>query len=505
MKKNTLVIALAAVLFSSCNMDFYPVSSIDDSTAIRSVEDAQKVANYFNIRLRGLYAGSYIYSSEIATDIFHPTIGYGNRGGDYFRWEMTSETGICESLWASCYASISNANYLIAKIDELDKTDLTEAELAKLDGFVGEAAFLKAVSTYALVEKYSPAYNASTASTDLGVMLVNSYAPTSDQSKYPPRSSMADTYKYIEDNIAIAEAKVKNPNIVASELITPDAVAAFKARVALSKKDYATAAAVASALVDSGRYPLIDAKSENAAENWTNLWKNDSGDECIVQLYASYKDKSTPNSLTYGYYGKNNVGVYAPDFIPETEVVEMYTGTDLRASWFEPQTITVAGINGDVYLFNKFPGNPALQDATAPTSSYIQKIKPFRIAEQYLIAAEAYALSGDEVKAAKYYNALAMARDPQAVETRASGDALVNAIRIERFKELIGEGFRFYDLKRYGQGMTRSDIQNSDVVFQRGTDLSIAADDYRWLWPIPQAEIDSNPQVKPQQNPGYTK
>ena len=54
-------------------------------------------------------------------------------------------------------------------------------------------------------------------------------------------------------------------------------------------------------------------------------------------------------------------------------------------------------------------------------------------------------------------------------------------------------------------GMTRSDIQNSDVVFQRGTDLSIAADDYRWLWPIPQAEIDSNPQVKPQQNPGYTK
>ena len=129
MKKNTLVIALAAVLFSSCNMDFYPVSSIDDSTAIRSVEDAQKVANYFNIRLRGLYAGSYIYSSEIATDIFHPTIGYGNRGGDYFRWEMTSETGVCESLWASCYASISNANYLIAKIDELDKTDLTEAEL----------------------------------------------------------------------------------------------------------------------------------------------------------------------------------------------------------------------------------------------------------------------------------------------------------------------------------------------------------------------------------------
>ena len=98
-----------------------------------------------------------------------------------------------------------------------------------------------------------------------------------------------------------------------------------------------------------------------------------------------------------------------------------------------------------------------------------------------------------------------MARDPQAVETRASGEALVNAIRIERFKELIGEGFRFYDLKRYGQGMTRSDIQNSDVVFQRGTDLSIAADDYRWLWPIPQAEIDSNPQVKPQQNPGYTK
>lgn len=504
MKKFSIIIIIASLFAVSCNMDYKPVSKLEDETAIQTVADATKAANFFNIRLRGLFSGEYVYAGEISTDLFHAMLGYGNRGGDLYRWELTSESGYAEDLWASCYYSIADANYVIEKIGALDKADLSNTEQATLESYIGQAAFLKAVCVYALLEKFAPVYNAATASTDLGVMLMDKYNPTSDQSQYPGRSSVAECYKFIEDNIAIAEAKINNPNKLASELVTKDAVKAFKARVALSKGDWATAASCASSLIDSGVYPLIDASSETAEKDWKDLWTNDSGAECILQLYANFKDNSVPSTVTYGYYGKNNSDVWAPDYVPESHIVNLYSDNDIRCLWYEYVTVTESTLTGDVVVFNKFPGNPALQSETATISSYIQKIKPFRIAEQYLIAAEAYARSNDFTNAAKYYNGLVMMRDPEAIETKASGDALIQAIKNERLKELIGEGFRFYDLKRYGQGFSRSSVQDPTVTTDRGSDLSIQASAYGWLWPIPQAEIDSNPQIKNQQNPGYT-
>ena len=42
-----------------------------------------------------------------------------------------------------------------------------------------------------------------------------------------------------------------------------------------------------------------------------------------------------------------------------------------------------------------------------------------------------------------------------------------------------------------------------DLSYNFGLELKVAADDHQWLWPIPQDEIESNPQIKGQQNPGY--
>lgn len=503
MKKiTTIFIFLASVLAVSCSMDHSPVSALDDETAIQSVADAQKAANFLNIRLRGLFSGEYVYGPELSTDLFHASIGYGNRGGDIYRWELKSENSFCENLWSSCYSTIANANYLIERITALDKTKFTEEEIDQLSGYIGQAAFMKAVCTYALVERFCKPYNAATAKSDDGVMLMDAYVPTSDQTKYPGRSSLEDTFKYIEDNIEQAEQLIKTAGKVGSETVTADVVTAFKARVALAKGDWPTAVTASTSLIDGGKYPLIDAGAADADDQWEDLWTNDSGKECIMQLYASYTDQSVPSSLTYSYENLNASGVYAPDYIPETHILDKFSDTDIRCEWFEYVTITVSSISGDVVLFNKFPGNRALQDATQRASNYIQKIKPFRIAEQYLIAAEAYArMGGNDAAAASYLAALASKRDPDYVTPTIN---ILDAIKNERCKELMGEGFRFYDLKRWGEGFARSEAQNTEVTTSRGSDLSISADDYRWSWPIPQAEIDANPQIKGQQNPGYT-
>ena len=502
MKKLIFTILSVVLLATSCDLDKQPRNVIDDQTAIQSVQDAMNMRNYLYIRLRGMSTGSYVYTGELISDLFHATIGYGNRGGIYYKWQYTAADGTAEGVWAGCYTTTANANYLLAEMAKLDQEKMSADEKQMLKVIEGECAFMKANAMFYLVQYFAEAYTKNPDA--LGVMLVDEYNPTSDQSQYPARSTVAQTYKFIEDNLNIAATNLAGVSgEVGSEYLTIDAVTALQARVALFKGDYATAASKAASLVDGGKYELVSDE-----EGFYNLWTNDSGEECIVQLYADYAAESLPSSLAYNYSGISNAsGTVSPDYIPENWVLDLYEGGDLRASWFEGYNMTFGSIKGGAYILNKFPGNPELNAPGAKDSNWINKIKPFRVAEQYLIAAEAYAMNGNDEKALEYYNALRAARIAEYEDEYITGDALKEAIKEERVRELIGEGFRFYDLKRYGKGMTRSQGQNDNILANANdtqTELfSATADNFRWLWPIPQAEIDSNPQIKNQQNSGY--
>lgn len=87
-----------------------------------------------------------------------------------------------------------------------------------------------------------------------------------------------------------------------------------------------------------------------------------------------------------------------------------------------------------------------------------------------------------------------------------AGDNLMKEIKAERRRELLCEGFRLSDLKRWHEGFERSEGQKTGTVINKLGNvhrLKYDADDYRLVWPIPQEEIDANPQIKSQQNPGY--
>ena len=83
-------------------------------------------------------------------------------------------------------------------------------------------------------------------------------------------------------------------------------------------------------------------------------------------------------------------------------------------------------------------------------------------------------------------------------------------VKIERQRELLGEGFRMSDLRRWNEGFDRSqgmfgaDFGDLDsYVVKAGTKVKYNVGDYRLTWPIPSTEMDSNPNLKGQQNPGY--
>jgi type 1 fimbria pilin len=487
-------------VFSGCNLDLKPSSSISTEDALNSLDDAQKLRRDLYITMRNsLTSGAPVYLMELMADSFHGSITYGNRNGEYYKWEMRSTFGNVESLWGSAYYLVMLANFLEDGIPAL-KAEATASEAAQFDVILGECAFSKAYAMFILTELYCKNYSSS-ASSDYGVMLSDTpFLTPSEQATYVGRSSLAETYEYIERNLSKAEQLLSSvTGKEGSIYLTADAVKAMQARVALTKGEYAKAAGLAAQLADSGRYPLLTTQAE-----FTDLWTNDSGKECITQFWASIL--STPNTNDYGYIQFTG-GLYAPNYIPEKWIVEAYDKNDLRfTTWFRRTQVNLGNFSGTVYLCFKFPGNPELMASTG-ASTYIQKIKPFRIAEQYLIAAEGYAMAGQAEQANAYLNKLRASRIPGWSNRNYSGDELVAQVKLERARELYGEGFRFKDLKRWNEGFARSEAQDKNLVIDAGSTytelMSRTASDPFFLWPIPQAEIDSNPQIRNQQNAGY--
>ncbi|MBQ7640421.1 MAG: RagB/SusD family nutrient uptake outer membrane protein [Bacteroidales bacterium] len=492
--------SLAMIFVSACNLDLAPTSSISTSEALRSMDDAQKLRRDIYITMRSsLTSGAPVYLLELMADSFHGSITYGNRNGEYYKWEMRSTFGNVESLWESAYYLVMLANFLEEGIPALKET-ATTAEQAQYDVILGECAFAKAYSMFKLTQLFCKNYSTATA-TDFGLMLSDkTFTTPSQQATYPGRSTLAETYTYIETNLSKAETLLAGvAGAEGSIYITIDAVKALEARVALTKGEYGKAAGLAAALVDAGKYPLLETQAE-----FTDLWTNDSGKECITQFWASIL--STGNTNDYGYVQYTG-GIYAPNYIPEKWIIDAYDAADLRfTTWFRNTPVNLGNFSGTVYLCFKFPGNPELMSSTG-TSTYMQKVKPFRIAEQYLIAAEGYAMDNQPVLANNYLNALRAKRIPGWVNQSYSGDELMNQIKKERAREFFGEGFRFTDLKRWNQGMTRSEAQDKNLVIDANSTytelLSREAGDPFFVWPIPQAEIDANPQIRGQQNPGY--
>lgn len=507
-----------AFAVSSCNLDLRPYSVIDPENALETYADAEKLANGFNTQIRSLAVGSEVSVPEIQTDLFHATTDFGNRGGYIYQWTFTAGASEFESLWLGCYTAIANANYFIEKAASVEArvasdADFAEkwsdAELEALKGHVSEAYFIRAYAEWLLVDRYCGAYDAATAdAADSGIPVVTAYRPTSDKEKYPSRSTLKASYDQIYDDLTEAEKNVgvlRDP-AAGSNGITVDAVKALRARVALARGDYEQAIKDANAVIGAGPYSLV-----GTAEDLTKLWVNDAAlSECIMQSYVALSTEM-PGSNSYNYIGLNyEKQTYSPDYIPEQWLVDLYDEKDYRkAIFFKSVPLSLSGTESNpVNIFTKFPGNPALQTA-ASDLNYCHAPKPFRLAELYLIAAEAYAKSGsaDGVKnASDLLNDLKAKRIADWEDVSYTANNINAEIQNERVRELVGEGFRLSDLKRYGQGMKRTSAQDANTILFPGSSTTelLSADkaNYRFVWPIPVAETDANPKIK--QNPGYT-
>ena len=263
MKRIALISTIAAALtlgVTSCNLELRPVGTIDPSNALQSIEDAEHFRAGYYISLRGRVSSNVTYTGDLAGDLFHATTGFGQRGLTFYNWLMTTVDGDAEGIWSAMYSGIANLNYFITNANSCSKEDWTEDELATLQIYKGEAFFLRGFYHWMLVEKFCQVYvgNEST----YGVPYMTVYNPTSDQTQYPDRGTLSETVALINQDLDSAEAYLTTPGAVASEILTADAVKALRARIALNTGDYQSAISYASALVNSGTYPLISDATE---------------------------------------------------------------------------------------------------------------------------------------------------------------------------------------------------------------------------------------------------
>lgn len=520
MKKiNIFATSLIALGLFSCDMDKYPYDALEESTYMTTMNDFASARISLYSAYRSLTTGGYILTSEIQADDFNAVSGFSNSYGNSYRWDFQSTDGNIGGVWSAYYSHIARANYYIDSYTKIveGENSFTEAELATIGAYAAEAYFTRAYDYLTLAGYFCEAYDAATAETKLGLPLQLTYAPSSDASTYPGRSSLKATYEQIMSDIAEAERLI-DPSLILSDdqnplnYISADVVTALKARAALQMKDYATAATASTSLISGGKYPLINANTQAGVNAFYDLWEFDEGSEVMWQIYLSPDELGSPTGSTFwGQYKEGNQSQQVMDYIPTQNLVDLYDANDIRLyTFFAPFTLTVStGAQGDIYVFNKYPGNPELYASLNVDAHYTNYPKPFRISEQYLIAAEAYAGSNNLGKASEYLNALKSNRIlAYESDVYSNATTFMAALQDERHRELVGEGFRLVDLKRWGLGVNRGNApQDANLVLYPGaettTALNKAANDFRMVWPIPKSEMDANPQLAGQQNPGY--
>lgn len=517
MKKIFLTLFAAGALLGSCDMNLEPIGQLPSDGSVQSIDDLEALRNGAYRNMRIITTSGNLLGSEIQMDDFVGVSTNGNVYGELSAGSLLSSNSDVNVCWQNMYYIITGVNYdLIEAQRLLDENAIEETDMALYNRYVGELKFMRAYAYWWLVDHFCQPYTEENGDTEaLGVPLRLDFNPTGDNSTYPGRSTLNQTFTQIEKDLqeaydALVAYEATGAKDVA-ELVAPNSyyvssyvVKAMQARVALLKGDYPTAFNRAKEVIDSQIYPLT------AYNRYITMWDNDEGTEVLMRLFMSSTETGGIGGTGLQFYTINN----SANYIPVNDLISLYdTRNDIRyTAWFFTGQIPVMGRNyRAVFMGGKYPGNMDLEVDPTQRQEGLNMAKPFRTAEMYLIAAEADLEQNHNPQglAATYLNDLRRARIQNYTDVTFNSESeLRTAIRNERRKELVAEGFRMSDLRRWGLGFTRTgsypdNPELESILAPTSVGVTYQAGDYRYTWPIPADEMESNPQLAGQQNPNY--
>ncbi|MGC1631159.1 MAG: RagB/SusD family nutrient uptake outer membrane protein [Gelidibacter sp.] len=487
LNKTSLVIITALIMslgFTSCEEDFLdvpPTNAGESSTAIETVADAKVMLSGIMRRMTDLtyYGRNFIiYAEARGGEVTTRTLGRGL--SDMYTFNNTPTSSSFEEFWNDMYNRILQTNYLIESIAKVQGE-------GNFDDIKGQALTLRAILYFDLVRIYGKPYTYEKAS--YGVPSILTPIDALDQ---PLRASVEENYKQIMIDLLAAESllsKAKNDGY-----LNYYGNKAMQARVHLSMANYPGALAAAQDVINSQVYQLY------SNSDWVDSWTKQFGSESIFELGIVPNENDRGNSSLSIYLRKQQYG--------SSSAGGQYFASDYYLDKLELDNADVRwGIMGDDREFAseaihlgasyKYSGDINLSGDGKSTATAVN-IKVIRLSEMYLIAAEA-AFHSDKDLAATYLNAIRK-RAPNLVPATA-GTISIDMILDEKSKELFTEGQRYFDMLRLGKPITFNDDFGGVPVTRRPKTIDVTFE--RIVLPIPKNEINANPPIGAQQNPGY--
>lgn len=515
--KTYLLLLLAAGLVVSCDMDKMPYDSIPEDEAFTTPDDFERFDATLYSYLRSTVYGDSYAAPELQCDGFNAVTGFSGSLNSMYSWSFSDEETTVSTVYGNYQTIIANCNFIIEGYNTCDTTNtiiFTEEGKKEMKNVKGDAFFMRAYSLYNLAQYFCRDYDESLLDQpNSGVSYRLDYNPSSDSHTYPARKTMRETYKQITNDLDSAAEYITREGEMGAIYVTRDAITALTARVALTMGEYRLAIESAEKLINGGNYWLA-----GSVADLEDMWHNDGTQESILQLRTTNQSELPLQSgVRYLPAEEGN----APDYIPTQALLDYFSDEDFRKDvYFMRDEVSTTMGTGFVTMFNKYEDRGALYDKyQREAARFTVEPKVFRIAEMYLIAAEAYYQLGETENAKDMLDAIMINRigdfDPQNSSVYYSD--VMQGIKDERRREFLGEGMRLFDLKRWNDGVTRGTPQQMEIPGTGGaddsyvdvaqspgantTDLIREAGNDRFVWPIPRQEVDANPQIV--QNPGY--
>lgn len=491
---------LAASLSSCVNdwLDVAPSDGTDADAALTSSSDLAAARTGMYKALKGNsslvdYYGQqfFVYGDVHAGDDYqYNNLGGSNRASFYYdmNYQTASEfTSSSNVAWKSPYIVIGRANRIIAAAEGGALSDAAEAK-ATIDQYAAEAKVLRALAHFDLVRIYGKPYTEDQGAS-LGVPLVTGVLESNAK---PARSTVAEVYTQVVKDLTEAISS----NALATETepgyVSVWGAKAILSRVYLNMGDYANALSVAEDIIKNSGAALWT--RDQYFKAWDASTPNES--EFLFRLNVS---GSTDNNDLNGIGNLQGRDGYK-EMVATKKFVDMLSAdaNDVRNDMFLPATADkeVAAFGTNKVYLNKLRGQGGnLRNVTI--------IPIIRLSEVYLTAAECAFRNNDKTKAVEYLNDLVKNRTTTEASLATVDNITLERILIERRKELIGEGQRYFDALRNNETITRY-TSEADKGWHKTLSKeaqSFDRDYFKAIAAIPQAEINANPNIK--QNTGY--